>query len=91
MIEQLSLFRLMQMFEAFQKLDESEISQLGFSRFSLQVAALKLSEAWRRLVSHPPALIHKAVWSHSCSIERTVCGGLALRNSIIKLAHRRQL
>ena len=52
----------------FQNLDESAMNQLGSFRFSLQVAALELSETWsyierERQVSHASALTHDAVRS----------------------------
>ena len=53
----------------FQNLDESAMNQLGSFRFSLQVAALELSESWsyfieqERQVSHASALTHDAVLS----------------------------
>ena len=57
--------------QGFQNLDESAINQLGSFRFSLQVAALELSETWsyfieqERQVSHASALTHDAVRSHA--------------------------
>ena len=98
----LSFFFLHEMRDAdmqgFQNLDESAINQLGSFRFSLQVAALELSETWsyfieqERQVSHASAL-HMMLSGARNLIERSACGGKGLNNPMqlrIKIVHPRQ-
>ena len=87
----LSFFFLHEMRDAdmqgFQNLDESAINQLGSFRFSLQVAALELSETWsyfieqERQVSHASALTHDAVRSQKFN------RALSLRREGVKQPH----
>ena len=66
--------------QGFQNLDESAMNQLGSFRFSLQVAALELSQTWsyieqERQVSHASVLTHDAVRSQKSIAQRAEGGG----------------
>ena len=73
--------------QGFQNLHESAMNQLGSFRFSLQVAALELSEPWsyfieqERQVSHASALTHDAVRSQKFN------RALSMRREGVKQPH----
>ena len=72
--------------QGFQNLDESAVNQLGSFRFSLQVAALELSETWSCYHWTGEDWSHTLRLSHTIlpgamqkyDIEHSMCGGLAL-------------